>query len=482
MRSDNLKNHVKIHEIAANTQPVEIVGQKRQRSTDNIPTTDRRGFGIDKPETVNQPKNPKIQSLLEEIVNDGTFKKTRTEKAAPLEKTLTPQVIIDEVFPSKTSEKVFPPPSMEILAEVFPQVAAVTFPRTKADIIGYSDKSSEDDSLDTDHDIDEACDSDTESEHSIDIQNIKPSKVKFLPTAVTGLRKRFKKLYNEFMRDKKHENRNELVSILDELLRQEAISHEVYNQVNNFLAESLGEDDEDLEEMVEGSENENENILSNLIQNTTDLIIKDDKDELVDLLKAIKGEAGQEFINTIIKLEELIDAFFTDEFLDGAPILPMIDELRAAIANSPITKLKQQRLKMLIDDISTNRYRVKSILTALNNAKEDKQDIKNALGRLAREELLSEEQFQKIGMLEKSFDLPAIALIIKDTKIGQGINFLPRKMNDLVKYLQLTLEELAETGKSALKNKISGVLDELLRRKAISRDRYNEIKTDNDIM
>ena len=284
------------------------------------------------------------------------------------------------------------------------------------------------------------------------------------------------------MRDKKHENRNELVSILDELLRQEAISHEGYNQVNNFLAESLGEDDEDLEEMVEGSENENENILSNLIQNTTDLIIKDDKDELVDLLKAIKGEAGDEFINTIIKLEELIDVFFTDEFLDGAPILPMIDELRAAIANSPITKLKQQRLKMLIDDISTNRYRVKSILTALNNAQDDKQDIKNVLGRLAREELLSEEQFQKIGMLENSFDLPAIALIIKDTKIGQGINFLPRKMNDLVKYLQLTLEELTETGKSALKNKISGVLNELLRRKAISQDRYNEIKTDNDIM
>ena len=46
------------------------------------------------------------------------------------------------------------------------------------------------------------------------------------------------------MSHKKHENRNELVSILDELLRQEAISYEVYTQVNNFLAESLGEDDD----------------------------------------------------------------------------------------------------------------------------------------------------------------------------------------------------------------------------------------------
>ena len=88
---------------------------------------------------------------------------------------------------------------MEILAEVFPQVAAISSPRTKADIIGYSDESSEDDSLDN-SDVDEAGDSDTEFEQSIDIQNINPSKVKFLPTVVTGLRKRFKKLYNEFTR------------------------------------------------------------------------------------------------------------------------------------------------------------------------------------------------------------------------------------------------------------------------------------------
>ena len=192
MRSDNLKNHVKINERAVDIQPVGISGPKRQRSTDNLSTTDRGCFDVGKPETVNQLKNPKIQTLLDEIVNDGTLKKTHTEKAAPLEKTLTkptPEVIIAEVFPSKASEKVLPPPSMEILAEVFPQVAAISSPRTKADIIGYSDESSEDDSLDN-GDVDEAGDSDTESEQSIDIQNIKP-KVKFLPTAITRLRKRF---------------------------------------------------------------------------------------------------------------------------------------------------------------------------------------------------------------------------------------------------------------------------------------------------
>ena len=70
------------------SQPLVVTGQKRQRSTDNLPTTDRGGFDGGKAETVNQLKNPKIQNLLDEIVNDGTLKKTHTEKAAPLEKTL----------------------------------------------------------------------------------------------------------------------------------------------------------------------------------------------------------------------------------------------------------------------------------------------------------------------------------------------------------------------------------------------------------
>ena len=84
--------------------------------------------------------------------------------------------------------------------------------------------------------------------------------------------------------------------------------------------------------------------------------------------KEIKEEAGEEFIDTVLKLEELIATFFTDEFLEGKHILPMINELRADIENSPITKLKQYKLKMLVDDINNNRYRVKSILTRLSNS------------------------------------------------------------------------------------------------------------------
>ena len=97
---------------------------------------------------------------------------------------------------------------------------------------------------------------------------------------------------------------------------------------------------------------------------------------------------------------------------------------------------------------------------------------------LVREELLSEEQFSKLVKLEETFDLPAVALVIKDTKIGQGVKSLPRKMNDFVKSLQRILTELVEVESSTVRNNVTAALEELLRRKGITHERYNSIIVD----
>ena len=133
---------------------------------------------------------------------------------------------------------------------------------------------------------------------------------------------------------------------------------------------------------------------------------------------------------------------------------------------------------MLIDDINNNRYRVSSILTRLSNSQDD---IKNIAKALVHEELLTEEQFEKLAKLE-DLDLPTVALIIKDTKIGQGLKFLPTKMNDLVKSLQTLLTELFETRSSVVRNNVRAVLEELLQLKGITQQRYNSIKEENDIL
>ena len=111
----------------------------------------------------------------------------------------------------------------------------------------------------------------------------------------------------------------------------------------------------------------------------------------------------------------------------------------------------------------------------------DKDDALPILQALARQELLSKEQYEKLAKLE-DWDLSTIAGIINDTKVGQGIPFLPRKVSDLRKSLQSLLRGLTESGNSIIKHKLTAVLNELQRLKAISDEQYTEIKKNTDIM
>ena len=133
------------------------------------------------------------------------------------------------------------------------------------------------------------------------------------------------------------------------------------------------------------------------------------------------------------------------------------------------------RLKMLVKDIASNRYRVKSIFTRIADDMGDKDDALPILQALVREELLSKEQFEKLAKLEE-IELPALAVVIKDTKVGQGLKFLPTAICNLRKTLPSLLTELTETtGNSMIRKKLTAVLEELQRRKGISNKRYTEI-------
>ena len=85
--------------------------------------------------------------------------------------------------------------------------------------------------------------------------------------------------------------------------------------------------------------------------------------------------------------------------------------------NSPLAKSKVHRLKMLVNDIAHNRHRVQSIFTRLDDAA-DKDDWFILLKELIKNELLSAEQFEQLGEYEE-IDLPAVAAVIKEKKIGQ---------------------------------------------------------------
>ena len=55
-------------------------------------------------------------------------------------------------------------------------------------------------------------------------------------------KKRFNELFGEFTRSKKYETRNEIVFLLDEMLRRERITLSEYEKLNNILIETLDKD------------------------------------------------------------------------------------------------------------------------------------------------------------------------------------------------------------------------------------------------
>ena len=94
------------------------------------------------------------------------------------------------------------------------------------------------------------------------------------------------------------------------------------------------DDDDDNEESanvedvsVEEDKTENENIKS-LIQSTVEYLIQQDKKELLELMHEFRKDVGEDFHDTVLELEELVDIYLLDEFLQKEPIKNKIDEIR----------------------------------------------------------------------------------------------------------------------------------------------------------
>ena len=117
----------------------------------------------------------------------------------------------------------------------------------------------------------------------------------------------------------------------------------------------------------------------------------------------------------------------------------------------------------------------------VNDVAANGDDQLHVLQQLAKEELLSQEQFKKIMELDDK-TLPAVADIIIETKSGQGLKFLPRTIVGLSKKLALLIEELGKTGMSRVKRELEGVIDELLRQGGVTLEQYLKIKEDNNIL
>ena len=305
-------------------------------------------------------------------------------------------------------------------------------PRTKGDIMGYSsDESSEEDSGESEESI--------TSKSGDDNENVDLEVEEFiLPGTVEGIRDRFNELYVGFVRKGKNENRNELEFLVDELLCQGALDPTEYTQLNTRLTE-----EEDLTTDKEEKEEEDEEE-ENMTNATIQYLILHDIEELQDFMEEIKDEIDAEFMDIVLGIEKLLEEFFVEEFVDVETIKPQINALLNQLENSKISKSKQHRIKMLLDDNEKNRHRVEQIFQRLMDS-EDKDGMLTLLKTLLREGHLSDEQFERLAEMEDP-DLHTIKEVITDTKVGEGLKFLPRTMSNLLHTLRSLLAELKEGG------------------------------------
>ena len=198
-------------------------------------------------------------------------------------------------------------------------------------------------------------------------------------------------------------------------------------------------------------------------------VTKHDQEELLRMIKEIKKSG-----NDVSLLNELLKMFFDDNYDENHELL--LPQIKHIIVNLPIPKTDQLRFQILLKDLSDNRYRIERILTRLNSASTEEEYV-DQLGHLTGEKFLSMDQYDQLKASSKANrDISHVANIIKMSKIGRGIKFLPRTRRGLYESLNSALDDAVD--KTMLKKEFLAILDELLHRKEIPKKDYEQmIKT-----
>ena len=89
----------------------------------------------------------------------------------------------------------------------------------------------------------------------------------------------------------------------------------------------------------------------------------------------LRDEVGKEFLDALLDLELFAGKFLIDEFQEGKPLLPIIEEQRQTLEASPASLSKLLRVKMLLCDINNNRRRVQELFQRIDDAEDNEEDI-----------------------------------------------------------------------------------------------------------
>ena len=239
--------------------------------------------------------------------------------------------------------------------------------------------------------------------------------------------------------------------------------------------EQKDEDAEKAEDAID--ERDGGGTIEDKITETVDYLTLHDVSKVGKLLDVFEKEEALE--GDVTLLRKLTEEWMKNERQGKEPALGDIEKILKELKMSTIPKSKLVELSMLLKDIRRNRNRVSDILRRMSVILEDehvcKEDLSWGLKNLIQEQLISEEQYrQLVGMID-DLDIDKVITVIKSTKIGRGVDFLPRQTKQLHHKLYEWTNDHHEEATSDLKKKIVAALRELLCRKAISKQHFEYV-------
>ena len=208
-----------------------------------------------------------------------------------------------------------------------------------------------------------------------------------------------------------------------------------------------------------------------------------DKNELANLLEELKKE--EVFTEEINELESLVDNFFQNKYRGNDLIMDEIDKIFTKLSSSKhISKATLHRVQMLLREIERNRDRIQQVMWRISTVfgeDADDKEVLNMLKQLVKEELISHEQYTKLAAMKNELDLEKLVGVMKETKIGQGLDFIPRKTLDIWKKLSNLLDEINKEGQPEVRNELLALMNELLTRGELTKKEYDIVMSLNNI-
>ena len=126
--------------------------------------------------------------------------------------------------------------------------------------------------------------------------------------------------------------------------------------------------------------------------------------------------------------------------------------------------------------MNSNRRRIREIFQRIDDVVDNEADVWKML---VREGLISGEQYEKLSALD-STDMGKIANVLKSSKIGQGIPFLPTSLSEVRAIFGKLYKKIEKDGSMMVRSKLLPILEELLRRGGITDAQYAVLIQDLD--